>query len=67
MTYVINGEVPTMFLKKRKSLLTLLAAFFAAVLLCVGAALLTTESQKAYAAEGDVAEAYYNTGVKIGT
>lgn len=67
MTYVINGEVSTMFLKKRKSLLTLLAAFFAAVLLCVGAALLTTESQKAYAAEGDVAEAYYNTGVKIGT
>lgn len=50
MTYVINCEESTMFLKKRKSLLCIFAAFFAAVLLCVGAALLSTESQKAYAA-----------------
>lgn len=39
-----------MFLKKRKSLFCIFAAFFAAVLLCVGAALLTTERQSARAA-----------------
>lgn len=50
-----------MFNKSKKSLIVLLAAIFAAALLCVGVSLLSPKAQKAYAAEGDVVQVKAST------
>lgn len=53
-----------MFNKTKKSLIALLAAIFAAALLCVGVSLLTPKAQKAYASSGvsDVVQVTINSG-----
>lgn len=53
-----------MFNKRKKSLIVLLAAIFAAALLCVGVSLLSPKAQKAYASSGvsDVVQVTINSG-----